>query len=303
MWKTSMAAKKTAVLVVAAMALGMMAPEHVYAQEQNVSEPPAFGVQNGEINAETESQAVEDAYSAAPYDADGNVNDIQKTPDGQDIGAGKEISEDDNSGNETGDTDIADTETGGIPELPGAVAVPMPMDSTDNLYEGLSQFLSLGSDQYQIYTVAIIDPATGQPVQPVDPVQISLDVPSVYDTDRLVVSEISMDGETPSRMEFPFTYSSGKAVFESDHSGIYVVMEKKVQVKLPHSFDLTSKVEKLELTKKYYGSESLASSIESPNLNPQTGDDNSVLIWGIVTAAAAAAVIVLAVIIIIKRRK
>lgn len=298
MWKPSMAAKKTAVLAVAAMVLGVMGPEYVHAQEQNVSNPPAFGVENEELNAETESQTVGDTYYAVPYDTDGNVNNIQKTPDGQNIGAGQETSEDDNSGNETGDT-----ETGGIPELPGAVAVPMPMDSTDNLYEGLSQFLSLSSDQYQIYTVAIIDPVTGQPVQPEEPVQISLDVPSGYDTDRLVVSEISMNGETPSRMEFPFTYSSGKAVFESEHSGIYVVIEKKVQVKLPDSFDMTPKVEKLELTKKYYASESSASSIESSNLNPQTGDDNSVLIWGAVTAAAAAAVIVLAVIIIIKRRK
>ena len=106
------------------------------------------------------------------------------------------------------------------------------MDSSNELYGSLSQFLSLSSDQFQIYTVAVIDPVTQQPVQPDGPVEVSLDVPSGYDTDRVVVSEISMDGETPVRTELPFTYKNGKAVFETDHSGIYVVMEKKVQPSL-----------------------------------------------------------------------
>ena len=53
------------------------------------------------------------------------------------------------------------------------------------------------------------------------------------------------------RTELSFTYNNGKAVFETDHSGIYVVMEKKVQPQLPASLEMTSKVEKLELTKKY----------------------------------------------------
>ena len=47
---------------------------------------------------------------------------------------------------------------------------------------------------------------------------------------------------------------------------------------------------------------SLTSSARALTLNPQTGDDHSVLIWGVVTAIAAAAVIVL-IVIIIKRRK
>ena len=79
-------------------------------------------------------------------------------------------------------------------------------------------------------------------------------------------------------------------------------MEKKVQQKLPASLEMTSKVEKLELTKKYPDGVSLTSSSGTRTLNPQTGDDNTVLIWGVVTAIAAAAVIAL-VVIIIKRRK
>ena len=150
---------------------------------------------------------------------------------------------------------------------------------------------------------------TQQPVQPDSPVEVSLDVPSGYDADRVVVSEISMDGEIPVRTELSFTYNSGKAVFETDHSGVYVVMEKKVQPQLPASLEMTSKVEKLELTKKYPDgvsqispAGSLTSSARALTLNPQTGDDHSVLIWGVVTAIAAAAVIVL-IVIIIKRRK
>ena len=189
------------------------------------------------------------------------------------------------------------------------IAFPILMDSSNELYGSLSQFLSLSSDQFQIYTVAVIDPMTQQPVQPDSPVEVSLDVPSGYDADRVVVSEISMDGEIPVRTELSFTYNSGKAVFETDHSGVYVVMEKKVQPQLPASLEMTSKVEKLELTKKYPDgvsqispAGSLTSSARALTLNPQTGDDHSVLIWGVVTAIAAAAVIVL-IVIIIKRRK
>ena len=195
-----------------------------------------------------------------------------------------------------------DTVPGEIPELPDAVAVSMLMDSTNDLYAGLSQFLSLSSDQFQVYTVAVIDPATKQPVQPDNPVQVSLDVPSGYDTDRVVVSEISMNGETPARTELSFSYNNGKAEFETDHSGIYVVMEKKEQPKLPASLEMTSKTEKLELTKKYPDSVSPSTSEGTLTVNPQTGDDNSVLIWGVVIVIAAAAVIAL-VVIIIKRRK
>ena len=189
------------------------------------------------------------------------------------------------------------------------IAFPILMDSSNELYGSLSQFLSLSSDQFQIYTVAVIDPMTQQPVQPDSPVEVSLDVPSGYDADRVVVSEISMDGEIPVRTELSFTYNSGKAVFETDHSGVYVVIEKKVQPQLPASLEMTSKVEKLELTKKYPDgvsqispAGSLTSSARALTLNPQTGDDHSVLIWGVVTAIAAAAVIVL-IVIIIKRRK
>lgn len=331
MRKWSMIMKKMTVLLLSAMLISAMMPGQVRAQEQSEQDDTKISVQSGDTDSGSEFETEEDTDSPQADDAAGSDNAIQTT-DVQDTGAEKETSgtddksdpsdDDQNDGQQSEDAkengqqneDAKEdgqqtgsgqegTWPGGIPEITrDPMAFPILMDSSNELYSGLSQFLSLSSDQFQIYTVAVIDPVTQQPVQPDSPVEVSLDMPSGYDTDRVVVSEISMDGETPVRTELSFTYNNGKAVFETDHSGIYVVMEKKVQPQLPASLEMTSKVEKLELTKKYPDSVSLTSSSGTRTLNPQTGDDNSVLIWGVVTAIAAAAVIAL-VVIIIKRRK
>lgn len=331
MRKWSMIMKKMTVLLLSAMLISAMMPGQARAQEQSEQDDTKISVQSGDTDSGSEFETEEDTDSPQADDAAGSDNAIQTT-DVQDTGAEKETSgtddksdpsdDDQNDGQQSEDAkengqqneDAKEdgqqtgsgqegTWPGGIPEITrDPMAFPILMDSSNELYSSLSQFLSLSSDQFQIYTVAVIDPVTQQPVQPDSPVEVSLDMPSGYDTDRVVVSEISMDGETPVRTELFFTYNNGKAVFETDHSGIYVVMEKKVQPQLPASLEMTSKVEKLELTKKYPDSVSLTSSSGTRTLNPQTGDDNSVLIWGVVTAIAAAAVIAL-VVIIIKRRK
>ena len=331
MRKWSMIMKKMTVLLLSAMLISAMMPGQVRAQEQSEQDDTKMSVQSGDTDSGSEFETEEDTDSPQADDAAGSDNAIQTT-DVQDTGAEKETSgtddksdpsdDDQNDGQQSEDAkengqqneDAKEdgqqtgsgqegTWPGGIPEITrDPMAFPILMDSSNELYSSLSQFLSLSSDQFQIYTVAVIDPVTQQPVQPDSPVEVSLDMPSGYDTDRVVVSEISMDGETPVRTELSFTYNNGKAVFETDHSGIYVVMEKKVQPQLPASLEMTSKVEKLELTKKYPDSVSLTSSSGTRTLNPQTGDDNSVLIWGVVTAIAAATVIAL-VVIIIKRRK
>ena len=323
--------KKMTVLLLSAMLISAMMPGQARAQEQSEQDDTKISVQSGDTDSGSEFETEEDTDSPQADDAAGSDNAIQTT-DVQDTGAEKETSgtddksdpsdDDQNDGQQSEDAkengqqneDAKEdgqqtgsgqegTWPGGIPEITrDPMAFPILMDSSNELYSSLSQFLSLSSDQFQIYTVAVIDPVTQQPVQPDSPVEVSLDMPSGYDTDRVVVSEISMDGETPVRTELSFTYNNGKAVFETDHSGIYVVMEKKVQPQLPASLEMTPKVEKLELTKKYPDSVSLTSSSGTRTLNPQTGDDNSVLIWGVVTAIAAAAVIAL-VVIIIKRRK
>ena len=289
MRKWSMIMKKMTVLLLSAMLISAMMPGQARAQEQSEQDDTKISVQSGDTDSGSEFETEEDTDSPQADDAAGSDNAIQTT-DVQDTGAEKETSgtddksdpsdDDQNDGQQSEDAkengqqneDAKEdgqqtgsgqegTWPGGIPEITrDPMAFPILMDSSNELYSSLSQFLSLSSDQFQIYTVAVIDPVTQQPVQPDSPVEVSLDMPSGYDTDRVVVSEISMDGETPVRTELSFTYNNGKAVFETDHSGIYVVMEKKVQPQLPASLEMTSKVEKLELTKKYPDSVSLTSS-------------------------------------------
>ena len=335
MRKWSMITKKMTVLLLSAMLISAMMPGQARAQEQSEQDDTEISMQSGDdaepdpaadddtIGGEKPVQTMEvqdtgteketkDSDNADDVESDGNGQDVigkddqtnqtDQSDDGQHDGQQAEDPEKDEG--QIGDGQES-TWPGEIPEIvPGPMAFTILMDSSDELYSGLSQFLALSSDQFRIYTVAVIDPVTQQPVQPDSPVEVSLDVPAGFDTGRVVVSEISMNGETPVRTELSFTYNNGKAVFETDHSGIYVLMEKKVQADLPSSLKMTSKVEKLELTKKYADRSSASPSASSTVLtaNPQTGDDNSVLIWGVVTVIAAAAVIAL-VVIIIKRRK
>lgn len=328
MKKWSTITKKMTVLLLAAMLISAMMPGQARAQEESEQDDTEISVQSGD-GAESDSAAADDTIGGDKAvqtlevqdtgtekemkDSD-NADDVESDGNGQDVigkddqtnqsDDGQQVEDPEKDEGQIGDGQES-TWPGGIPEITlDPMAFPVLMDNSNELYGSLSQFLSLSSDRFQIYTVAVVDPMTQQPVQPDSPVQVSLDVPSDYDTDRVVVSEISMDGETPMRTELSFTYNNGKAVFETDHSGIYVVMEKKVQPQLPASLEMTSKVQKLELSKKYSNPNrlSLTASAGSLTVNPQTGDDNSVLIWGVVTVIAAAAVIAL-IVIVIKRRK
>lgn len=190
---------------------------------------------------------------------------------------------------------------GGGTEIPtGPVTVVLPMESGEE-YELLSQFLALSSDQFSVYTVAFIDPVTGTPVQPEEAVEVTLSIPSGYDMSRVVVSEITMNGETPSRTEISYTNENNSAVFKTDHAGLYVVMEKKVQAELPPSLEMTDKVEKLKLTKTFPTSLPYTSASGTYSANPQTGDDANVIVW--VCVAAAAVVIIVGGIVIIRKRR
>lgn len=197
------------------------------------------------------------------------------------------------------------------PENPADLTVVIePISSGHELYGSLSQFLSLSAERFQIYSVGFISGMTQQPAVPDEAVSVALAVPSDYDLDKMVVSRISLDGTTPVRTELAFTYQNGEAQFETAEAGIYAVMEKRPQVQLPPSLEPTEKVEKLELNKKYptVTETSEVSSVSKKNasvVNPQTGDDNTVMVWGIITAVAAAAVAAAVVVIIIirKRRK
>lgn len=190
---------------------------------------------------------------------------------------------------------------GGGTEIPTEpVTVVLPMENGEE-YELLSQFLALSSDQFSVYTVAFIDPVTGTPVQPEEAVEVTLSIPSGYDMSRVVVSEITMNGETPSRTEISYTNENNSVVFKTDHAGLYVVMEKKVQAELPSSLEMTDKVEKLKLTKTLPTSLPYTSTSGTYSANPQTGDDANVIVW--VCVAAAAVVIIVGGIVIIRKRR
>lgn len=188
----------------------------------------------------------------------------------------------------------------GETELPtGPITVAVPMNDGEE-YDQLSQFLALSSDQFAVYTVAFIDPMTGLPAQPEEAVKVSLAIPAGYDMERVAVSEITMEGQTPVRTELSWVNEDNSAVFQTDHAGLYAVMEKKTQPKLPASLEMTDKVEKLKLTKQLPSALSYTSAYRSNTRNPQTGDDADVMIW--VGAAAAAVVIILAAVIIIRKK-
>ena len=205
------------------------------------------------------------------------------------------------------------TETPVIPPVTiPPMAVAEPVDTSDPIYAQLEQFLTLIADRFQIYTVAVVeltdpadpsDPSAWQPAVPEEPVEASLAIPEGYDLSRTVVAEIgqSADSQTPAWTEITYQNINGSAVFQTDHSGLFVIAEEKQWQELPSSLEMTSKVDRLELTKKYPAG--VGSVLPGDSMSvPPTGDDYSVFIWAGVTVLAVA-VVIAGVIIIIKRRK
>ena len=224
----------------------------------------------------------------------------------------------DPEGEDPDGTETPGTETPVIPPVtipPMAMAVPM--DTSDSMYAQLEQFLTLIADRFQIYTVAVVeltdptnpsDPSAWQPTVPEEAVEVSLAIPEGYDPSRTVVAEIgqSAGSQMPAWTEITYQNINGGAVFKTDHSGLFVIAEEKQWKDIPASLEMTSKVDRLELTKVYPSgsrtSGALPASLKYSTAVPLTGDDYSVFIWGGITVLAAAAVIA-GIIIIIKRRK
>ena len=250
----------------------------------------------------TEPEDPEEEDPAEPEDPeDGNPTE-PKDPEGEDPDG----------------TETPGTETPVIPPVtipPMAMAVPM--DTSDPMYAQLEQFLTLIADRFQIYTVAVVeltdptnpsDPSAWQPTVPEEAVEVSLAIPEGYDPSRTVVAEIgqSAGSQTPAWTEIIYQNINGSAVFKTDHSGLFVIAEEKQWKDIPASLEMTSKVDRLELTKVYPSgsrtSGALPASLKYSTAVPLTGDDYSVFIWGGITVLAAAAVIA-GIIIIIKRKK
>ena len=259
----------------------------------------------------TEPEDPEEEEPAEPKDPEEEDPTVPDNP-------GTEDPTENPEGEDPAGTETPGTETPVIPPVtipPMAMAVPM--DTSDPMYAQLEQFLTLIADRFQIYTVAVVeltdptnpsDPSAWQPTVPEEAVEVSLAIPEGYDPSRTVVAEIgqSAGSQTPAWTEITYQNINGGAVFKTDHSGLFVIAEEKQWKDIPASLEMTSKVDRLELTKVYPSgsrtSGALPASLKYSTAVPLTGDDYSVFIWGGITVLAAAAVIA-GIIIIIKRRK
>lgn len=330
-------------VLAAALISGMTVPAAAFAQEAETQEDPVI---MEEENSETELQKAETPEEEEITDAEtpeeksteaekttetetAELSDTEDPTEPEDPeeedSAEPEDPEDGNptepkdpEGEDPDGTETPGTETPVIPPVtipPMAMAVPM--DTSDPMYAQLEQFLTLIADRFQIYTVAVVeltdptnpsDPSAWQPTVPEEAVEVSLAIPEGYDPSRTVVAEIgqSAGSQTPAWTEIIYQNINGSAVFKTDHSGLFVIAEEKQWKDIPASLEMTSKVDRLELTKVYPSgsrtSGALPASLKYSTAVPLTGDDYSVFIWGGITVLAAAAVIA-GIIIIIKRRK
>ena len=270
----------------------------------------------------TELEDPEEENPTEPEDPEEEEPAEPKNPEEEDPTVPDNPGTEDPTENPEGE-DPAGTETPGTetPVIPPVTIPPMamavPMDTSDSMYAQLEQFLTLIADRFQIYTVAVVeltdptnpsDPSAWQPTVPEEAVEVSLAIPEGYDPSRTVVAEIgqSAGSQTPAWTEITYQNINGGAVFKTDHSGLFVIAEEKQWKDIPASLEMTSKVDRLELTKVYPSgsrtSGALPASLKYSTSVPLTGDDYSVFIWGAITVLAAAAVIA-GIIIIIKRRK
>lgn len=320
-------------VLAAALISGMTVPAAAFAQEAETQEDPVI---MEEENSETELQKAETPEEEEITDAEtpeeeestdtekATETETEELTDTEDPTEPEDPEEEDPT--ESGDPEGEDpdgTETPGTetPVIPPVTIPPMamavPMDTSDPMYAQLEQFLTLIADRFQIYTVAVVeltdptnpsDPSAWQPTVPEEAVEVSLAIPEGYDPSRTVVAEIgqSAGSQMPAWTEITYQNINGGAVFKTDHSGLFVIAEEKQWKDIPASLEMTSKVDRLELTKVYPSgsrtSGALPASLKYSTAVPLTGDDNFVFIWGGITVLAAAAVIA-GIIIIIKRRK
>lgn len=320
--------KKMWGIALAAVVISMAVPNPVLAEEaagnEITVETENCEAENPETEGpETDSPEAEDPETGEKPDADmpeedgaepDGSDDNMQDPGGSDVnepdieepGDSEPGTEEPEGGESDGEEPDGSEQGGGQPgaEFPPVTIPPMavmiPMDPSDAAYAELSQLLTRISDRFQVYTVAVVDPMTQQPVTADEPVDVSLAIPADYDKERTFIKEIKQtaDAQGVSWDDVAYRSENGKALFGTDHSGLFVVIEIP---DTPGKLEMTSKVDRLELTKAY-PSGAFPVSLKYSTVVPLTGDDNSVFIWGGVTVLAAAAVVA-GIIIIIKRRK
>lgn len=250
----------------AVMLTAAVTPGTVWAEETAAVESTAENNSENTGEKPGQGQAAGLADENQDVTADGNVDEI----------AG-------------GEADDRAADPGENAEQNAVYPVLIPLESGEQ-YEQVSAFLSLSADQFKAYIIMFVD-AGQNPAQPEGETQITLPVPAEYDMSRAVVSEITMTGNTPQRTELSYTAGNGNVVFQTDHAGLFVVMEKKVQAELPPSLEMTDKVENLELTK--YESSLAAGAVSSV---PKTGDERNGFLWLGFSSAVSTGLILLVIV-------
>lgn len=300
--------KKMWGIALAAVVISMAVPNPVLAEEAAGNEITVETENCEAENPETEGPETDSPEAEDPETGEKPDTDMpeDEEPDIEEPGDSEPGTEEPEGGESDGEEPDGSEQGGGQPgpEFPPVTIPPMavmiPMDPSDAAYAELSQLLTRISDRFQVYTVAIVDPMTQQPVTADEPVDVSLAIPADYDKERTFIKEIKQtaDAQGVSWDDVAYRSENGKALFGTDHSGLFVVIEIP---DTPGKLEMTSKVDRLELTKAY-PSGAFPVSLKYSTVVPLTGDDNSVFIWGGVTVLAAAAVVA-GIIIIIKRRK
>lgn len=250
----------------AVMLTAAVTPGTVWAEETAAVESTAENNRENTGEKPGQGQAAGLADEKQNVTADGNVDEI----------AG-------------GEADDRAADPGENAEQNAVYPVLIPLESGEQ-YEQSSAFLSLSADQFKAYIIMFVD-AGQNPAQPEGETQITLPVPAEYDMSRAVVSEITMTGNTPQRTELSYTAGNGSVVFQTDHAGLFVVMEKKVQAELPPFLEMTDKVENLELTK--YESSLAAGAVSSV---PKTGDERNGFLWLGLSSAVSTGLILLVIV-------
>ena len=179
--------------------------------------------------------------------------------------------------------------------LPGIVLYVTPIESGES-YDQLSTLMSMIADQFKVYDIRFINMMDYSMPDPAGAIRISVPVPDGFDTAHLSVSKIGEDG---TRTEMSFEITDGKAVFETDSSGTFLIAQMKI---LPESLAMTEKTAKVELTKSsaQFGGGISGFSSAARRTSPKTGDDNDIVVWG---GLMGAAVVLILVFVVIKRKK
>lgn len=198
---------------------------------------------------------------------------------------------------------IVEADAGIVPA--GVIAVIVSVEGREEA-EQLGQFLALSSDRYTAYYITLIDFMTMTPVVPSGDLKISIPVPEDYDMSKVAVSTVVLQGESPQRTEINADFTGDMAVFATDQTGLFAVMEKKVMPELPSALEMTGKVEKLELASRHQNlnlTSSYTAFSSSIKASPATGDETNAVTWAVLAVAAVLVAAAVVVIIIIRNRK